>query len=197
MELHAGVDEAGRGPLAGPVIAAAVILDPQKPIEGIADSKLLTPKKREMLADKIKQYAIAWSIGRADVEEIDELNILYASMLAMQRAVECLHIAPATVLIDGNRCPVLPYPSRAIIGGDKTVIAISAASILAKVARDAEMVAYEAQYPGYDFAIHKGYPTARHCALLKRLGASPIHRRSFDPVRRVLALACEANDNKQ
>ncbi|MEH6358410.1 MAG: ribonuclease HII [Pseudomonadales bacterium] len=183
----AGVDEVGRGPLAGAVVAAAVILDPNNPIEGLADSKKLTEKRREALFPLIQERALAWCIARASEAEIDELNILHASLLAMQRAVLGLKLAPEKVLVDGNRCPELPYPSEAIIKGDSLVPAISAASILAKVVRDREMVAFEETYPGYGFAKHKGYPTALHMQALKSLGATPIHRRSFAPVKAVLS----------
>lgn len=186
MQLIAGIDEAGRGPLAGPVFAAAVILDPTKPIEGLTDSKILTAKKREQLFKQIQTIAKAWAIARADVHEIDEVNILQASLLAMQRAVEALSIKPELALIDGNKCPQLFCPTKAVIGGDKTVPEISAASILAKVARDAEMLILDQQYPGYGFAQHKGYGTRQHLDALKKFGVSPIHRRSFSPVQAVL-----------
>jgi ribonuclease HII len=182
----AGVDEVGRGPLAGPVVTAAVILDPERPIAGLADSKVLSEKRREALFDEIKEKALAWAIGRAEVEEIDELNILQATMLAMQRAVAALGVRPNHVLVDGNRCPDLPCSSEAIIKGDGTVPVISAASIIAKVTRDREMVVMDAQYPGYGLAGHKGYPTKAHIAALEALGVTPIHRRSFAPVRRLL-----------
>jgi ribonuclease HII len=182
----AGVDEVGRGPLAGPVVTAAVILDPERPIAGLADSKVLSEKRREALFDEIQEKAMAWSIGRAEVEEIDELNILQATMLAMQRAVAGLDISPNHVLVDGNRCPDLPCSSEAIIKGDGTVPVISAASIIAKVTRDREMVVMDAEYPGYGLAGHKGYPTKAHIAALQELGVTPIHRRSFAPVRRLL-----------
>jgi ribonuclease HII len=184
--LIAGVDEAGRGPLAGPVIAAAVILDPKQKIIGLADSKQLTEKKRESLFKEIKLKALAWAVGRAEVAEIDQLNILQATLLAMQRAVAALTIHPSKVLIDGNRCPLLQYPAEAIIGGDATISEISAASIIAKVTRDHEMALMEIQYPGYGFAKHKGYGTAEHCSFLKKLGPCLIHRRSFAPVREAL-----------
>jgi len=188
--LIAGVDEAGRGPLAGPVIAAAVILDPRSPIEGIADSKLLSEKMREKLDHEIRSHALAWAIARADVEEIDSLNILQASLLAMKRAIEALVIRPHLALIDGNRCPVLDCCEvEAIIKGDQTVTAIGAASILAKVARDREMMELDARYPGYGFAQHKGYPTKSHISALNTLGISPVHRRSYAPVRNVLSLS--------
>ncbi len=182
----AGVDEAGRGPLAGPVVAAAVILDPDQPIAGLADSKTLSESRRETLAGLIKAKALAWALGRAGAAEIDEINILQASLLAMRRAVEGLPRKPRRVLVDGNRCPALTVPVQAIVKGDSKVAAISAASILAKVARDQEMQALDARYPGYGFARHKGYPTREHLACLERLGASPVHRRSFGPVRRVM-----------
>jgi ribonuclease HII len=184
VTLVAGVDEVGRGPLAGPVVAAAVILDPVRPIIGLADSKKLSPKRRELLAEQIRSEALAWSLGRAEVEEIDRINILQASLLAMRRAVEGLVLQPQQALVDGNRCPDLPCPVRAIVGGDATVPEISAASIIAKVARDMEMVEMELKYPGYGLAQHKGYPTKIHLEALQRLGASAIHRRSFAPVRR-------------
>lgn len=182
----AGVDEVGRGPLAGPVVAAAVILDPARPIEGLADSKKLSEAKREALAPLIRERALAWALGRAEVEEIDAINILHASLLAMRRAVLALHIAPEFALIDGNRCPELPCVSEAVVKGDSRVAAISAASIIAKVARDHEMIALDALYPGYGLAGHKGYPSPAHLAALERLGVTPIHRRSFAPVRRLL-----------
>ena len=185
-ELVAGVDEAGRGPLAGPVVAAAVILDPLHPIEGLADSKKLTPKRRLLLAEVIREKALAWAIGRAEVDEIDRLNILQASLLAMKRAVEALPIAAGKVLVDGNHPPSLHCPVEAIVGGDDTVAAISAASILAKVSRDREMVALDVRYPGYGLAGHKGYPTKAHIAALETLGVTEIHRRSFGPVKRLL-----------
>lgn len=187
MQLIAGIDEAGRGPLAGPVFAAAVILDPDFPIPGLADSKLLSAKKRESLAEKIRVSAKAWAIARAEVHEIDEINILQASMLAMQRAVNALSIAPELALIDGNKCPLLTCPAKAIIQGDKTVPEISAASILAKVARDADMLILDQSYPNYGFAQHKGYGTKQHLDALKKFGASPIHRLSFTPVRNVIS----------
>ncbi|MBI3560456.1 MAG: ribonuclease HII [Gammaproteobacteria bacterium] len=183
----AGIDEAGRGPLAGPVIAAAVILDPQRPIEGLADSKLLSPARRDALAAIIKSNALAWAVGRAEVEEIDTINILQASLLAMRRAVLALRPLPDFAYVDGNRCPLLPCPTEAVIRGDSLIPAISAASILAKVARDVEMIGLDAVYPGYGLAVHKGYPTAVHLAALTALGVSPIHRRSFGPVKKCLA----------
>ena len=187
--LIAGVDEAGRGPLAGPVSAAAVILDPRRPIQGLADSKKLSPKRREALADEIRDRALAYAVAWASVEEIDTINILQASLLAMQRAVGALTIAPELVLVDGNRCPDLDIPARAVIGGDATEAAISAASILAKVARDRLMVKLDEQFPGYGFASHKGYPTRAHLEGLRRLGACPQHRRTFKPVREILLTA--------
>ena len=183
----AGVDEAGRGPLAGRVFAAAVILDPQQPITGLADSKRLSAKRREALSLLIQQQALAWAIASASVEEIDRLNILHASLLAMQRAVAQLDPVPQQVLVDGNHCPKLEIPTQAIVKGDASVAAISAASILAKVARDAELVALDQRYPQYGFAQHKGYPTAAHRQALQEHGACPEHRRSFAPVRELLA----------
>lgn len=182
----AGVDEAGRGPLAGPVIAAAVILAPDDPIVGLDDSKKLAPARRERLADEIRRRALGIAIGRADVAEIDALNILQATLLAMARAVSALSPAPQQILVDGAHCPRVACVARAIIGGDATVAAISAASIIAKVERDREMVAMDAAYPGYGFAAHKGYPTAAHVARLRELGVTPIHRRSFSPVSQLL-----------
>lgn len=182
----AGVDEVGRGPLAGAVVAAAVILDPARPIAGLADSKKLTEKRRIALAAEIREKALAWSVARAEVEEIDRINILQASMLAMQRAVAGLSPQPEYVLVDGNRMPELPMPGEAVVKGDSRVQCISAASILAKVTRDQEMVELDALYPGYGLADHKGYPTAQHLAAIERLGISPIHRRSFAPVKAAL-----------
>ena len=186
--IIAGVDEVGRGPLAGAVVAAAVILDPNQPIVGLKDSKQLSEKKRDALALEIKQKALAWSIGRAEVAEIDQINILQASLLAMRRAVEGLAIQPQWVQVDGNRCPSLPegMQCEAIIKGDSKIAAISAASIIAKVARDAELVALDQAYPQYQFAKHKGYGTALHLALLQVYGASPVHRRSIAPVKKAL-----------
>lgn len=186
--LAAGVDEAGRGPLAGPVVAAAVILDPARPIAGLADSKVLSAAQRERLAGDIEAFALAFALGRAEVDEIDRLNILQATLLAMQRAVAGLVPGPARAWIDGCHCPRLDCPAVAVIGGDRTVAAISAASILAKVARDREMQRLDAEYPGYGFARHKGYPTRDHVAALGRLGVSPVHRRSFGPVRALLGV---------
>ena len=182
-QLIAGVDEAGRGPLAGPVFAAAVILDNKKKITGLADSKQLTAKKREYLAKKIQEKAKAWAVGRAEVEEIDHLNIFQASLLAMQRAVHALTLLPSLVLVAGKQCAKLRFPGKATIKGDAKIAVISAASILAKVHRDANMVLLDAEYPGYGLAQHKGYTTQQHLQALKRLGPSPIHRRSFAPVR--------------
>ncbi len=190
--LVAGVDEVGRGPLAGPVVAAAVILDPARPIAGLADSKALTEKRREALFDEIRAKALCWALGRAEVEEIDALNILQATLLAMRRAVLALDPAPQHALIDGNRCPDLPCSAEAIIKGDGTVAVISAASIIAKVSRDREMAALDIEYPGYGLAGHKGYPTRAHLAALAELGVTPIHRKSFAPVRRLLENASRA-----
>ncbi|WP_435929158.1 ribonuclease HII [Dryocola sp. BD613] len=187
--LVAGVDEVGRGPLVGAVVTAAVILDPAKPVIGLADSKKLSEKRRNALYDEIIEKAQAWSIGRAEPEEIDQLNILHATMLAMQRAVAGLGIVPEYVLIDGNRCPALPMPSLAVVKGDSRVAEISAASILAKVTRDREMATLDLSFPQYGFAQHKGYPTAFHLEKLAEHGATVHHRRSFAPVRRALGLA--------
>ena len=184
--LFAGVDEVGRGPLVGAVVTAAVILDPARPIVGLADSKKLSEKRRLALYDEILEKALSWSLGRAEPVEIDQLNILHATMLAMQRAVAGLHIAPDMVLIDGNRCPKLPMRSLAVVKGDSRVAEISAASILAKVTRDREMTELDAIFPDYGFAQHKGYPTAFHLEKLAVLGATEHHRRSFAPVRRAL-----------
>ena len=189
--LIAGVDEAGRGPLAGPVVAAAVILDPDQPIAGLADSKKLSPIRREQLAVEIRAKSLAWALGRAEVAEIDRLNILQASLLAMQRAVTALSIVPEQALVDGNRCPRLACPCQAILKGDATVPAISAASILAKVARDAELRELHERYPRYGFARHKGYPTAAHLDALHRFGPCPEHRRSFAPVLAALQTVIE------
>lgn len=184
----AGVDEVGIGPLAGEVVAAAVILPDDHQIEGITDSKKLSEKKRERLYDEITQTAIAWALGTCTVAEIDQMNILQAALLAMQRAVQGLSVRPDKVLVDGKHAPELGIPTRAIIGGDSLVTEISAASIIAKVTRDRSMVEYEQQYPGYGFAQHKGYGTKQHRHALEQLGASPIHRTSFAPVRQVLGL---------
>lgn len=186
MRRVCGVDEAGRGPLAGPVVAAAVILDPASPIAGLADSKKLSAARRERLAVAIRAKSLAWSVAAATVEEIDALNILQATLLAMQRAVAGLALAPSEALIDGNRCPRLAVPARAIIGGDATVAEISAASILAKTVRDAGMLVLHEQFPQYGFARHMGYGTAAHLAALRAHGPSPVHRRSFAPVRALL-----------
>ena len=181
--LTAGVDEVGRGPLAGPVMAAAVILDPLRPIDGLKDSKQLTAARREELAVEIRARALAWALGRADVAEIDEINILRASHLAMQRAVAALALAAELVFVDGNMTPSFGVPAVALVGGDDLMPAISAASILAKVARDAEMVELSQHYPGYGLESHKGYATAVHLEALSRLGPTPLHRQSFAPVR--------------
>lgn len=191
----AGVDEAGRGPLAGPVIAGAVILDPDNPVTGLRDSKRLTAARREVLYAEIRDKALAWATGRAEVEEIDRINILQASLLAMQRAVAALQPAAEHVLVDGNRCPELPCPAQAIVKGDSRVAAISAASIMAKVTRDREMVELDAQYPGYGLAQHKGYPSKVHMEALQRLGVLPVHRRSYAPVRRILEAGCTGNSD--
>ena len=180
MEVIAGVDEAGRGPLAGPVVAAAVIL--QAPIIGVTDSKLLSPKKRKQLAEQIKEQARCFAYGRAEVGEIDTLNIHHATLLAMKRAIEGLSYLPSRILIDGLYIPRVAFPCKAIVKGDLLIAEIGAASILAKVARDEEMELMEEQYPGYGFAVHKGYPTAKHRIQLHELGPCPIHRRSYAPV---------------
>jgi ribonuclease HII len=182
----AGVDEVGRGPLAGDVVAAAVILDPDHPIAGLRDSKKLSESRREALAATIRDRALAWAVARATVEEIDRLNILQASLLAMRRAVEALEPQPQYVLVDGNRLPRWSYASEPVVKGDDRVPAIAAASILAKVQRDGELVALDEQYPGYGFAAHKGYPTAAHLRALRALGVTPVHRRSFAPVKNLL-----------
>jgi len=185
----AGVDEVGRGPLAGPVVAAAVILDPARPIAGLADSKQLTAHQRERLRLEIEDKALSFALGRAEVEEIDALNILQASLLAMERAVAALNVQPERALIDGSYCPRLPCAAQAIIGGDAKIPAISAASIIAKVARDREMAILDSIYPEYGFCRHKGYPTRAHLEALRCLGPSPAHRRSFAPVRALGARA--------
>ncbi|NOZ10963.1 MAG: ribonuclease HII [Gammaproteobacteria bacterium] len=182
--ITVGVDEAGRGPLAGPVVAAAVVLDSAKPITGLADSKKLSPQRRTELAAVIKRDAHCWATGRAEVEEIDEINILQASLLAMQRAVTALSVTPQLALVDGLHAPKLSCQVRAIVRGDSRVAEISAASILAKVERDGEMVRLDRDYPGYGFARHKGYPTAAHIQALDELGITPVHRLSFGPVKR-------------
>lgn len=185
--LVAGVDEAGRGPLAGPVVAAAVILDDLKPIKGLRDSKVLSGRRREALFDEIRAKALCCCIAEASVDEIDRLNILQATLLAMRRAVEGLRLLPAKVLVDGNRLPVLRVPAEAIVKGDAKVQAISAASILAKVYRDRLCAELDAAHPQYGFATHKGYPTPEHLAALRAHGASVVHRRSFGPVRQALS----------
>ena len=189
----AGVDEAGRGPLAGPVYAAAVILDPARHIDGLADSKKLSPAARAALAVLIRERALAWAVARVDNREIDRINILNASLSAMASAIQSLPLKPRLALVDGNRCPVVSCAVRAIVRGDATVPAISAASILAKVARDEEMLSLDGAYPGYGFAQHKGYPTAAHVAAIARLGVCAIHRLSFGPVRRVVEAGVAAS----
>lgn len=184
--LVCGVDEAGRGPLAGPVSAAAVILDASRPIAGLADSKKLTERQRNQLAPIIRERALAWAVAYAEVEEIDQLNILQATLLAMRRAVLALEIRPQQVLVDGLYCPQTDIPSQAIVKGDSKVAAISAASILAKTARDELMLQLHEQYPLYGFAVHKGYPTAAHLAALREHGVSQVHRKSFRPVRELI-----------
>jgi ribonuclease HII len=185
MKLIAGVDEVGLGPLAGPVMAGAVILDPMKPIEGLADSKLLTAKQREVLCEIIQKNCIAWAIGLAEVGEIDRINILQASLLAMQRAINALKVKPDHIQVDGRFCPKVKGSIEAIIDGDNLVPVISAASIVAKVIRDRAMVAYDKIYPQYGFAKHKGYGTKQHLLALEQFGATPIHRQSFAPVSRL------------
>ena len=184
--ITAGVDEVGRGPLAGPVVAAAVILNPDNPVSGLMDSKKLNAEKREKLANEITSKSLSWAIGRADIDEIDELNILQASLLAMKRAITSLTVRPNHILIDGLHCPEIACSMEAIVKGDSKVPAISAASIIAKVCRDHEMIKFDDSYPGYGFAKHKGYPTKQHLMALERLGICPIHRRSFAPVKRFL-----------
>ncbi len=193
--LVCGVDEAGRGPLCGAVVAAAVILDPARPIEGLNDSKKLTPRRRERLADEIRAHALAWAVAEATVEEIDRLNILHASMLAMARAVAALPVRPHIVRVDGNRCPDIPEACEAVVGGDALVAEISAASILAKTVRDAAMVELDREYPQYGFARHKGYPVPDHLAALRAHGVLDCHRRSFGPVRELLAQATLFGDS--
>ena len=183
----AGVDEAGRGPLAGPVVAAAVILDPLRPIDGLADSKILSERKRDSLSGLIKAVALSWSVGVASVDEIDELNILQATLLAMQRAVLGLAIQPDEVWVDGNRLPKLSMPAQAIVKGDSKVKAISAASIVAKVERDKMMVDYHKKYPDFAFHVHKGYGTKQHIAEIKQFGFLAVHRKSFNPVKTIIA----------
>ena len=184
--LVCGVDEAGRGPLAGPVFAAAVILDPARPIDGLADSKTLSEKRRNELAHAIRDKALAWAVASASVDEIDRINILQASLLAMRRAVESLSVRPDEALIDGNRCPQLAMPARAIVRGDASVASIAAASILAKTSRDAEMLRLHDLHPQYGLDRHKGYPTAAHLDALREHGVIDIYRRSFAPVRAML-----------
>ena len=184
--LECGVDEAGRGPLAGPVVAAAVILDPTNPVGGLNDSKKLSAKRRDALAVEIRAKALAWAIGVASVEEIDQINILQASLLAMQRAVRSLEIQPTVALVDGNRCPTLFCSTEAIVGGDGKVASIAAASILAKTVRDAGMMLLHAKYPEYGFDRHMGYPTAFHLQALQAHGVSPVHRLSYAPVARLM-----------
>jgi ribonuclease HII len=188
-EIVAGVDEAGRGPLAGPVVAAAVILRAGHGIVGLADSKKISAGKREYLAGAIREHALAWATGEASVEEIDRLNILQATLLAMQRAVSGLGVSPDMVLIDGNQLPKLSCPAQTVVGGDALVECISAASIIAKVNRDAQLDELDRKYPGYGLSRHKGYPTRQHIAALSELGVSPVHRRSFAPVKRLIETA--------
>ena len=188
IHLVCGVDEAGRGPLAGAVFAAAVILDPAKPIQGLADSKKLSEKKRDALAIEIKTHALAWAVASSSVEEIDEINILQASLLAMKRAVQALGVVPNEVLVDGLHCPKLPLPMRAIVQGDSKEASISAASILAKTARDADLYELDKLYPEYGFAKHKGYPTPLHMQMLEQHGVLSIHRKSYAPVKKILNL---------
>ncbi len=185
--LICGVDEAGRGPLAGPVFAAAVVLDPARPVAGLADSKVLSEKRRAALARAVKERALAWAVAFATVEEVDRLNILRAALLAMRRAVERLAVSPAEVWVDGLHCPEIAYPVRALVRGDATVASISAASILAKTGRDAEMLRLHRQFPQYGFDRHKGYPTPGHLDALHRHGVCEVHRRTFAPVRELLA----------
>lgn len=192
--LVAGVDEVGIGPLAGPVLACAVILDPAQPIEGLADSKSISEKRRKVLADEIQQRALGVSVGRASVEEIDQLNVLKASHLAMRRALAGLDPAPDHVLVDGNKVPEMDYSAEAIVQGDKTVEAISAASIVAKVTRDEELMRLAREYPGYGFESHKGYPTAQHRRALRAIGPCPAHRRSYAPVQAALANTVDDRD---
>lgn len=186
MQLIAGVDEVGRGPLVGAVVTAAVILDPEQPIAGLTDSKKLSAGRRKQLALEIREKALAWSLGRAEVAEIDELNILWATMLAMRRALDSLSLRPDLVLIDGNRCPEADYNMQAVIKGDASVPEIGAASIIAKVARDREMIELGERYPVYGFAKHKGYPTKEHILAIREHGVLPCHRRSFKPVKDLL-----------
>ncbi|WP_028995472.1 ribonuclease HII [Azonexus hydrophilus] len=186
--LVCGIDEAGRGPLAGPVVAAAVILDPSRPIDGLNDSKKLSEKKRAALAVEIREKALAWCVAEASVEEIDTLNILHATMLAMTRAVAGLQVSPERAMVDGNRCPKLAIPAEAVVQGDGKIASIAAASILAKTVRDTGMLELHRTYPQYGFDRHMGYPTAAHFAALEAHGASPVHRKSFGPVARQLSL---------
>jgi ribonuclease HII len=195
-DLIAGVDEAGRGPLAGPVVAAAVVLDPRVAIDGLRDSKQLTAAERERLAGVIRERALAWGLGRADVDDIDRINILQATLLAMARAVAGLPTLPAHVLVDGSHCPQLPCSVEAVIGGDRRHASISAASILAKVTRDAEMVELDGRYPQYGFRRHKGYPTAEHREALREHGPCPLHRRSFAPVRAAIEARLDPSRGK-
>ncbi len=185
-DLVAGVDEVGRGPLAGPVVAAAVILDPKKPIDGLCDSKKMSANRRLEMSDKIKSNSLAWSLGRAEAKEIDEINILQASLLAMKRAIEVLNIEPDIVLVDGNYTPSINFKKKAIVKGDSFISEISAASIIAKVERDNEMIALDKIYPGYGFSSHKGYPTKQHIESLKKLGITDVHRITFSPVSKYL-----------
>ena len=190
MKIIAGVDEVGRGPLAGPVIAAAVILDASNPVAGLKDSKKLTPKRREELAAIIKEKALCYAFGRAEASEIDKINILQASLLAMQRAVLNLSLQPAYAMIDGTFCPKLNCQTEAVVRGDQKIAEISAASIIAKVYRDREMIEFDALYPGYGFAAHKGYPAKQHLEALALLGPTPIHRLSFAPVKKHIKEHC-------
>ncbi|NRB40553.1 MAG: ribonuclease HII [Pseudomonadales bacterium] len=185
-DLLAGVDEVGRGPLAGDVVTAAVILDPENPIQGLMDSKKLTEKKREKLFIEIQEKALSWAVARCNLEEIDRLNILHASLHAMHKAVDALNITPEYVAVDGNKLPNWSYPSEAVVKGDDRVAAIAAASILAKVTRDRELVALDEVYPGFGLAKHKGYPTKQHMQALEMFGVTPIHRRSYAPVKALL-----------
>ncbi|AEX22877.1 ribonuclease HII [Vibrio natriegens] len=189
-QLIAGVDEVGRGPLVGDVVTAAVILDPSNPIEGLNDSKKLSEKKRLALLPEIKEKALAWAVGRCSPQEIDELNILQATMVAMQRAIAGLNVQPDLVLIDGNRCPELPMDAQAVVKGDLRVAEISAASIIAKVVRDTEMEELDKQYPQFGFAKHKGYPTKAHFDAIEQHGVIDEHRKSFKPVKRALGIEC-------
>ncbi|MBR9874441.1 MAG: ribonuclease HII [Vibrionaceae bacterium] len=189
-QFIAGVDEVGRGPLVGDVVTAAVILDPSNPIEGLNDSKKLSEKKRLALLPEIKEKALAWAVGRCSPQEIDELNILQATMVAMQRAIAGLNVQPDLVLIDGNRCPELPMDAQAVVKGDLRVAEISAASIIAKVVRDTEMEELDKQYPQFGFAKHKGYPTKAHFDAIEQHGVIDEHRKSFKPVKRALGIEC-------